>query len=83
VAAPDEVSLSLLNALALRADNAGHIVLTADEVRFALSRGGNHWLQPVDELRSLYKLTELAKDLGLKVDRPSLTPKRGRPAKQI
>jgi hypothetical protein len=68
----------MLNDLALRADSAGHILLSPDELRFALSSGGEHYLLPIDRLRSLYKLTPLVSDLGLKVDHaePARTRRR-------
>ncbi len=41
----------------LRADNAGHVLLSADEVNFARSRDGHLWFEPIDPAIGLYKLT--------------------------
>jgi hypothetical protein len=70
----------MLNALALRADSAGHILLTPLELRFALSTAGDQYLLPIDKLRSLYKLTPLAADLGLKVDHREPASRRRSPS---
>jgi hypothetical protein len=68
VAGLEIASVAMLNALGLRADSVGHVILTQDEVRFARSSEGQRWLQPIDADMSLYKLTQQAKDLGLVIE---------------
>ena len=65
----DDPALQRLNALVARADRAGHVILSEEEVDLALSSEGGQWLVPLDATKRLYKLTAVAQQrLGLSPD---------------